>query len=90
VKLLPNDLQFPYSWTAVFPVFMLWVGCSGVVSLVSLMECTDQELKRIKQLMHVCRKIHGEKALLYEAEAIPKLRHTKPGLLSMVNCGNNM
>jgi len=40
--------------------------------------------------VYVCSKIHGEGARFYEAEAMPKLKHSKPGLLSMVNCGNNM
>ncbi|KAJ9580459.1 hypothetical protein L9F63_024360, partial [Diploptera punctata] len=38
----------------------------------------------------IYRKIHGDHARFYEAEMVPKLKHTKPGLLSMVNCGNNM
>lgn len=32
----------------------------------------------------------GEKARYYEAEKFPKIKHDKVGLLSMVNCGNNM
>ncbi|XP_070172634.1 peptidyl-prolyl cis-trans isomerase sig-7 [Polyergus mexicanus] len=32
----------------------------------------------------------GEKARYYEAEHIPKIKHNRIGLLSMVNCGNNM
>ncbi|XP_014471585.1 PREDICTED: peptidyl-prolyl cis-trans isomerase-like 4 [Dinoponera quadriceps] len=32
----------------------------------------------------------GEKARYYEAEQMPKVKHSKIGLLSMVNCGNNM
>ncbi|CAD1473936.1 unnamed protein product, partial [Heterotrigona itama] len=32
----------------------------------------------------------GEKARYYEAEQIPKIKHDRSGLLSMVNCGNNM
>ncbi|KYN35000.1 Peptidyl-prolyl cis-trans isomerase-like 4 [Trachymyrmex septentrionalis] len=32
----------------------------------------------------------GEKARYYEAEQIPKIKHSRVGLLSMVNCGNNM
>ncbi|CAG2055876.1 unnamed protein product [Timema podura] len=35
-------------------------------------------------------KLHGENARYYEAELLPKLRHDKPGLMSMVNCGNNL
>ncbi|KAJ8681687.1 hypothetical protein QAD02_017479 [Eretmocerus hayati] len=34
--------------------------------------------------------ILGEEARFYEAEKMPKIRHEKSGLLSMVNCGNNM
>lgn len=34
--------------------------------------------------------VYGDKARYYEAEKLPKLKHTKPGLLSMVNCGDNM
>lgn len=32
----------------------------------------------------------GEKARYYEAEQMPKIKHNRIGLLSMVNCGNNM
>ncbi|XP_023248155.1 peptidyl-prolyl cis-trans isomerase-like 4 isoform X2 [Copidosoma floridanum] len=32
----------------------------------------------------------GEKARFYEAEKLPKLKHDKVGLISMVNCGDNM
>ncbi|XP_050461200.1 peptidyl-prolyl cis-trans isomerase sig-7 [Cataglyphis hispanica] len=32
----------------------------------------------------------GEKARYYEAERMPKIKHNRIGLLSMVNCGNNM
>ncbi|KAH0567128.1 peptidyl-prolyl cis-trans isomerase sig-7 [Cotesia glomerata] len=32
----------------------------------------------------------GEKARYYEAEQMPKIKHDRVGLLSMVNCGNNM
>lgn len=32
----------------------------------------------------------GEKARYYEAEHMPKIKHNRIGLLSMVNCGNNM
>ncbi|XP_017879929.1 peptidyl-prolyl cis-trans isomerase sig-7 [Ceratina calcarata] len=32
----------------------------------------------------------GEKARYYEAEQMPKIKHDRSGLLSMVNCGNNM
>ncbi|BES88187.1 Cyclophilin type peptidyl-prolyl cis-trans isomerase/CLD [Nesidiocoris tenuis] len=34
--------------------------------------------------------VHGVDKKYYEAEKMPKIKHTKPGLLSMVNCGNNM
>ncbi|KAK0082278.1 hypothetical protein PV325_010751 [Microctonus aethiopoides] len=34
--------------------------------------------------------ILGEKARYYEAEQMPKIRHDRVGLLSMVNCGDNM
>jgi len=40
--------------------------------------------------VYFCSKIHGEGARFYEAEAVPKIKHSKPGLLSMVNCGDNM
>uniref|UniRef100_A0A8D8UQI9 Peptidyl-prolyl cis-trans isomerase n=1 Tax=Cacopsylla melanoneura TaxID=428564 RepID=A0A8D8UQI9_9HEMI len=33
---------------------------------------------------------HGSHARYYEAEKMPKVLHTKPGLLSMVNCGDGM
>lgn len=32
----------------------------------------------------------GDKARYYEAEKMPKIKHDKVGLLSMVNCGDNM
>lgn len=32
----------------------------------------------------------GEKARYYEAEQMPKIKHDRVGLLSMVNCGDNM
>ncbi|XP_043271294.1 peptidyl-prolyl cis-trans isomerase sig-7 isoform X1 [Venturia canescens] len=32
----------------------------------------------------------GEEARYYEAEQMPRIKHDKVGLLSMVNCGNNM
>ncbi|KAL2742348.1 peptidyl-prolyl cis-trans isomerase sig-7 [Vespula maculifrons] len=32
----------------------------------------------------------GEQARYYEAEQMPKIKHTRNGLLSMVNCGDNM
>ncbi|XP_076168079.1 peptidyl-prolyl cis-trans isomerase sig-7 [Ptiloglossa arizonensis] len=32
----------------------------------------------------------GETARYYEAEQMPKIKHDRSGLLSMVNCGNNM
>ena len=32
----------------------------------------------------------GEKARYYEAEQMPKIKHDRSGLLSMVNCGSNM
>ncbi|XP_014284568.1 peptidyl-prolyl cis-trans isomerase sig-7 [Halyomorpha halys] len=34
--------------------------------------------------------VYGEESKYYEAEKMPKIKHTKPGLLSMVNYGNNM
>nr|CAG4637158.1 EOG090X0971 [Ceriodaphnia reticulata]SVE73046.1 EOG090X0971 [Ceriodaphnia reticulata] len=34
--------------------------------------------------------LYGEQAKYYEAEQVPLLKHTKPGLLSMVNVGDNM
>ena len=37
-----------------------------------------------------CRMLYGEQAKYYEAEQVPILKHTKPGLLSMVNVGDNM
>ncbi len=36
------------------------------------------------------RKLYGDQARYYEAEVVPVLKHTKPGLLSMVNVGDNM
>nr|CAG4645642.1 EOG090X0971 [Lynceus sp. MCZ IZ 141354] len=35
-------------------------------------------------------KMYGEQARFFEAEEMPKLKHLKPGTLSMVNVGNNM
>lgn len=34
--------------------------------------------------------VQGEKARYYEAEQMPKIKHSKIGLISMVNCGDNM
>ncbi|KZS06222.1 Peptidyl-prolyl cis-trans isomerase 4-like protein [Daphnia magna] len=34
--------------------------------------------------------LYGQQANYYEAEQVPVLKHTKPGLLSMVNVGDNM
>lgn len=34
--------------------------------------------------------ILGEKARYFEAEKMPKIKHDRVGLLSMVDCGNNM
>lgn len=38
----------------------------------------------------IYRIVLGEKARYYEAEQMPKIKHSRIGLLSMVNCGNNM
>lgn len=34
--------------------------------------------------------VHGEAAKYYEAEVMPRIKHDQAGLISMVNCGNNM
>jgi len=34
--------------------------------------------------------LYGEQAKYYEAETIPRIKHTKQGLISMVNCGDNV
>lgn len=34
--------------------------------------------------------VYGSEKKYYEAEKLPKIKHNKPGLLSMVNCGNSM
>merc|ERR1711997_1128341 len=34
--------------------------------------------------------LYGEQAKYYEAETIPRIKHTKQGLISMVNCGENV
>jgi len=34
--------------------------------------------------------LYGEQARYFEAESIPRIRHTKHGLISMVNCGDNV
>jgi len=34
--------------------------------------------------------VHGKEQRYYEAEKMPKIKHDKAGLLSMVNCGDNM
>ena len=36
------------------------------------------------------RKVYGDQAKYYEAENLPILKHTKLGVLSMVNVGDNM
>jgi peptidyl-prolyl cis-trans isomerase-like 4 len=38
----------------------------------------------------ISRVLYGQQAKYYEAEQVPVLKHTKPGLLSMVNVGDNM
>ncbi|KAI4487080.1 hypothetical protein M0802_012069 [Mischocyttarus mexicanus] len=38
----------------------------------------------------IYRILFGEQARYYEAEQMPKIKHTRSGLLSMVNCGDNM
>ena len=40
--------------------------------------------------MFALRKLYGDQARFYEAEQLPILKHTKPGIVSMVNVGNNM
>lgn len=34
--------------------------------------------------------MYGEQARYYKAEEMPKIKHDRVGLLSMVNCGDNM
>jgi len=34
--------------------------------------------------------LYGEQAKYYEAETMPRIKHTKQGLVSMVNCGENV
>jgi len=34
--------------------------------------------------------LYGEQAKYYEAETIPRIKHSKQGLVSMVNCGENV
>jgi len=34
--------------------------------------------------------LYGEQARYFEAETIPRIKHTKQGLISMVNCGDNV
>merc|ERR1711997_261818 len=34
--------------------------------------------------------LYGEQAKYYEAETNPRIKHTKQGLISMVNCGDNV
>jgi len=34
--------------------------------------------------------LYGEQAKYYEAETMPRIKHTKQGLISMVNCGENV
>lgn len=41
-------------------------------------------------LVKFSRVLYGQQAKYYEAEQVPVLKHTKPGLLSMVNVGDNM
>ena len=36
------------------------------------------------------RVLYGEQARFYQAEQVPVIKHSKPGLLSMVNVGNDM
>jgi len=34
--------------------------------------------------------MYGPQARFFEAESVPRIRHTKPGLISMVNCGESV
>jgi len=34
--------------------------------------------------------MYGPQARYFEAETVPRIKHTKPGLISMVNCGENV
>jgi len=34
--------------------------------------------------------LYGEQARYFESETIPRIKHTKQGLISMVNCGDNV
>lgn len=36
------------------------------------------------------RILSGKEARYYEGEKKPKIKHDRPGLVSMVNCGNNL
>lgn len=36
------------------------------------------------------RILSGEDARYYEGEKKPKIKHDRPGLVSMVNCGDNL
>ena len=45
---------------------------------------------KIKLFFHFASILYGEQARYYEAEQVPILKHTKAGLLSMVNVGDNM
>jgi len=40
--------------------------------------------------MILYRTLYGEQARYYEAEKVPRIKHTKLGTLSMVNCGDGM
>ena len=46
--------------------------------------------RHISNNCDICRILYGQQAKYYEAEQVPVLKHTKPGLLSMVNVGDNM
>merc|ERR1712038_168956 len=38
----------------------------------------------------VFSQLYGEQARYFEAECVPRIKHTKQGLVSMVNCGDNV
>lgn len=41
-------------------------------------------------MLIVCRFLYGEQGRYFEPEMIPKLRHSRRGLVSFVNNGSNM
>lgn len=63
---------------------------SRMVGILTIPPPVCLKLSLIVLYIFFFRLLHGENARYFETEVMPKIKHNKPGLLSMVNCGNNM